>query len=133
MQEVFKRMVWNQNTPPWGTINIRIMTTSARLTTEIVMYLNLNGFNAWRNNTTGIWDAKQQIFRKNPSQKKGVSDIIGFRKSDGRHIEVEIKIGKDKESMYQILHHEDLNKGHCIAIVAKTFHQFETDLKLKNL
>ena len=105
------------------------MSSASSLTQSIICYLNMSGFVVWRNNTVGIWDAKKQIYRKNKAEKKGISDIIGFRKSDGKHIDVEVKAGSDKMSVHQLLHHDQLKTGHCISIVAKNFDQFLTEIK----
>ena len=108
------------------------------LTQSILCYLNYNGFVAWSTYNGAVYDVKKQAYRANPTKKKGISDVIGFRKSDGRHIEVEVKYGKDKESIFQEMHQEELKKSHCIAIVARSFDQFENEIKeyetkLKNL
>lgn len=73
------------------------------LTKYCLIILRKNNVIAWRNNTVGIWDASKQIYRKNPSTLKGVPDIIGFSKKDGRFISVEIKAGKDRLSQDQLL------------------------------
>ena len=64
-----------------------------------------------------IKSALQKSYRKS-NDKKGVSDIVGYHKVLGTHIEVEVKVGKDTLSVYQIKHHEDLRKSKAISIVA---------------
>jgi len=94
------------------------------LTKSIVSWLNYNGFVAWRNNNNSVYSVKQQVFRKNPLQKLGVFDIIGFRKSDGKHIEIEIKTGRDRISDSQINHLNELCLNNCIGFVVNDFDGF---------
>lgn len=97
-----------------------------RLTQSIVRFLNYNGFVAWNVYNGGVFDPKTKRYRKNPTQKKGVFDIAGFRKSDGRHLEIEIKWGRDKMSDDQIRHLDDLQSAGAICFVARDFDSFET-------
>ena len=92
-------------------------TNANTATKEILAFLAVSGFKAWRNNTTGVYDPKKQIFRKFAGLK-GVADILGLQKSTGRFLAVEVKVGKDKLSPEQIRFLEDVKKGGGIAIVA---------------
>lgn len=96
-----------------------------RLTQSVVRFLNYNGFVAWNVYNGGVYDPRRQTYRKNPTQKHGVFDVCGFRKSDGRHIEIEIKWGRDKMSDHQLRHFDDLKKAGAIAYVCRTFDEFE--------
>ena len=98
------------------------MTQTNSTTKSIITYLNLNGFVVWRNNNGSVYSKKRGCFLKNPNHKLGIGDIIGFRKSDGKYIEVEVKTGNDKLSQDQINHINELKAGNCISIVAKTFY-----------
>jgi hypothetical protein len=69
-------------------------------TDAIINYLTSIGFLVWRNNTTGVWDERQQIFRKNKKQMKGIPDIQGIDWI-GRSVNVEVKTGKDRLSADQ--------------------------------
>lgn len=89
----------------------------------------MNGCRAWINNTTGIYDPTKKIFRKNPQILNGVFDIVGFRKSDGKHIEVEIKTGRDKLSPDQLQHLDELKRGKCIFFIVKDFDDFYKQFK----
>ena len=63
---------------------------------QCLHYLNLQGkIFAWRNNTTGVWDAKKGIYRRNPGQLKGVSDILGVTDT-GRMVAFEVKLRSGK-------------------------------------
>lgn len=99
--------------------------TTSETTRAIVYYLNKSGCVAWRQNNAGIWDEKRKRYIQNPLSKKGVSDIMGYRKSDGKAIYVEVKTGKDKLSQHQKDFLLQAHKNNCIVIVAKTFEDFE--------
>jgi Holliday junction resolvase len=56
------------------------------------VWLNQNGWYAWRNSSTGVWDAQAKAFRKPaPFTLNGVSDIIAMR--DGQVWFIECKFG----------------------------------------
>jgi ketopantoate reductase len=93
------------------------------MTKQILRWLNMNGFVAWRNNTMGVWDAKKKIYRKHHG-RKGVSDILGVQKKTGRFIGVEVKFGKDKLSKEQELFINDINRSGGFAIAVYSFADF---------
>lgn len=95
-----------------------------KLTQSIVRFLNYNGFVAWNVYNGGVYDPKRGVYRKNPTQKRGVFDVCGFRESDGKHIEIEIKWGRDKMSEFQKLHFERLEKAGAICYVARDLDEF---------
>jgi len=70
---------------------------------KIIKKLQAAGIYVWRNNTTGLYDAKLRGYRSNPYQLKGVGDILGVL-PDGRHLEVEVKTAKGKQSPDQAIH-----------------------------
>lgn len=115
-------------------------------TKSILDYLNMAGFVAWRNNTTGIFDVKSAAsklislskqcvnhrrmptakeiesvlfssFRKNAG-RNGISDVLGFEKRTGKIIAVEVKTGKDSLKPEQKRFLNDVRKNGGIAIVA---------------
>lgn len=93
-------------------------------TTAIITYLNYNGCMARRINTHGVYDAKNQIYRKLHGQVKGTSDIIGMQKGTGRLIAIEIKIGTDSLSPEQHEFLNDVSEGGGIAMIAHSFDDF---------
>ena len=98
---------------------------SATATTHsIVRYLNLNGFVTWSVYNGAVFDRVKDLYRKNPLKKKGVFDICGFRISDGKHLEVEVKHNKDVMSIHQIRHFQDLKRSGAINFVVKSFDDF---------
>ena len=105
-------------------------TRTNDLTKSIVAWLCYNGFVAWRNNNGAVYSVKRKSFLKNPLHKNGVFDITGFRKKDGKHLEIAIKTGKDKLSAEQTYHLTELQKANCIAfIVYENFDYFEREIK----
>lgn len=101
------------------------MTRTNQTTQAIIRYLNYNGFVVWRNHNGAVYDPKREVFRKNPTSLKGVFDIIGFRESDGKHIEIEVKTGRDKMSEEQLWHLTKLKSSNCICLVVKDYYDFE--------
>jgi hypothetical protein len=98
------------------------------LTAAIVDYLNLNGFEAWRQNNAAIFDTKTGKHRAFVG-KLGLPDIIGYHKKTAVWIAVEVKAGKDKLSDDQRRFLADLKKAGGIAIEARTFDQFLKELQ----
>lgn len=93
-------------------------------TNAIITFLNYNGFHVWRNNTHGVYDVKKQFFRKLQYQQRGVSDIIGYRKSDAKFIAIEVKIGTDRLSEEQEGFLIGLKESTGISMVANSFEDF---------
>lgn len=99
------------------------------LTKSIVTYMNINGYKVWRNNNTGVYDPGIKAFRKNPNNLKGVSDVIGFRKGDGRFIAIEVKVGKDRISPEQAVFIEEVKKAGGVSLVARSLDTFIEEVK----
>lgn len=104
------------------------MSTNS-LTQSIVELLCLNGFVAWSQYNGAVYSKKRDSYLKNPNKKKGVPDICGFRKRDGKAVYVEVKYGRDEMSAYQKMFEEEALKAGCIHIVAKTLDQFKADIQ----
>ncbi len=101
-------------------------TNTNSLTKAIVRYLNLNGFSCWKNYNGAVFSRKRDTYLKNPMNKLGVSDIIGFHKRTGLFIAVEVKVGADKPTREQALFIEDVAKAGGMAFIAQdSFDDFE--------
>lgn len=126
--------------------------TANSLTRFVLAFLESQGVEAWRDNTTGVFDsykaadfffkwfnqgqrpslkqikqALSSFFRKS-HEKKGKSDIAGYhRKLRGVAVFVEIKIGNDKLSPEQIHFLSQAKRSGCIALVARSEDQFIND------
>jgi hypothetical protein len=44
---------------------------------EFIRFLPPDRITVWKNDTTGIYDAKRKAWRANPGRVRGVSDILG--------------------------------------------------------
>lgn len=95
------------------------------LTTHSLRALAMKGYEAWRNNSVGIWDPQKQVFRKNKAAKLGVSDVIGFHRRTGQFAACEIKNGKDTLSDDQRLFLEDVQRSGGLAMVVRTIDDIE--------
>ena len=105
------------------------MTNTNNTTRAIIEHLNFHGFKVWRNNNNAVYSVKQKTFRKNPTTLLGVPDIIGYRKSDGKAIFVEVKTGPDKLSPHQINFLDEAERSSCLVFIAKTYDQFVHDFE----
>ena len=91
---------------------------SSAVTKYCIDVLTYNGYFVWRQNNVGVFDPIKKIYRSN-SSKKGVPDIIGITPT-GKFIGIEVKIGKDKVSTFQLEFHQQAEKlGAVTAIVTE--------------
>ena len=107
--------------------------TASETTSAILACLTLQGFSVWRQNTSGIYDQKTGRWRVNPQGRRGVPDIIGFRKRDGLFIGVEIKAGRDQLRSEQKQFLDELKAAGDLAFVAHSFAQFQQSFESRNL
>lgn len=100
--------------------NPEIMNQFAKMTeTQLVNWclraMCLRGISCWRQNTGGMKipdKGKRQGYRFIKFGKKGAADITGLLK-DGRRIEVECKVGSNKQSEDQVIFQRmiEINNG----------------------
>lgn len=95
------------------------------VTGEIIKFLTYHHYTVWRQNTTGIFDKERGVWRKNPTTKKGVSDIIGFDPS-GRFVAIEIKVGRDRISDDQAKFLAQVHEAGGLAMIARSLDDFFT-------
>lgn len=109
--------------------------TANGLTKMIVDWINLNGYQAERINTTGTprieRGMKDEVFNRETFQKitwtpsgatKGSADISAVIM--GLSVKVEVKIGKDRQSDAQKAYEEAVKKAGGIYYIAKDFDSF---------
>ena len=94
------------------------MTNTNNTTQRIIDYLNREKtYEAWRNNNLAV---KGRTF----IGKRGVPDIIGFRKYDAVWLAIEVKDGNDKLSLDQYKFLNTIHNSGGFACVAKSFDHF---------
>ena len=98
------------------------MTQTNALNAAIIKWLCYQGHVAWRNNNVAVYDPKIKRYRKFIGER-GVGDIMGYT-IEGRHLEVETKVGRDELSQDQKNHLQSLLSRNCISIVTKDFDDF---------
>lgn len=79
------------NNPP-----TRPLTETEQVTRTIIAYLDAHGYDAWAQPNRGEYDPKTGKWRPHPNARRGVADILGFRRTDGRFLAVEVKTGSDR-------------------------------------
>ena len=97
------------------------------LTKLIVAWLKVNGHFAGRVNTQGNYNAKLGRFIKSGS-KKGMADVTAV--INGRHVSIEVKIGKDKPREEQLKVQKEITDAGGIYIFVNSFSDFLTQIKL---
>lgn len=90
--------------------------TANELTKLIVNFLNFQGHYAWRQGNTPSRRVSNLVH-------KGVGDVMCVCKG-GRHLEVEVKVGEDKQSKEQMDHEEGITKRKGAYVVARDFNGF---------
>ena len=110
------------NIPEHGRPPARVKVSDTNtLTSAVIQYIVLSGGYAVRINTQGQYDEKRKMWRPSTT-RKGTADIHACYK--GRHISIEIKTGRDKQSEEQKQTEFDvLNAGGLYWIVS-SFDQF---------
>jgi len=94
----------------------------SEIQSDILNYLNLEpDIFAWRNQTTGIYDAKAGVFRKTGGFSiRGASDILGLIKPSGRLIAIEVKSAKGKLSDDQVAFLSKVNRQGGAAVCVRS-------------
>ena len=76
---------------------------------------------AFKINTTGVYDAKRKVWRKNNSKHihKGTPDILG--EIDGRFFAIEVKAGYNKPSQDQVKFLDRIQKNGGVSFWTNDF------------
>lgn len=100
-----------------------VAMSTADLTKTIIKYLSARGQYAVRINVSGIWDAKQQQWRKSTTER-GTADIHAC--INGKHVSIEVKTGADRMSDQQDKVREKVEHSGGIYLVVSEFVDFHT-------
>ncbi len=98
--------------------------TAEQITAAILGYLDTHGYEAWAQPNRGEYDPTTGRWRPHPNARRGVPDIIGFRRSDAVFIGVEVKAGSDRLRPEQIEFLNQLKASGGFAFVAHDFAGF---------
>ena len=100
------------------------MTQANLLKRLIISDINFHGFLAWNNNTVGVFDPRKKFYRRNVDRNAiGSGDIIAC--IHGTYIEIEIKIGNDKQGYMQKAHEEKVVRAGGKYFVVKTMEEYQ--------
>ena len=109
------------NVPSHALPKIKVTADANGLTQAIVSWLNLNGHFATRVSSSGRY--LPQLGKFIPSTtKRGTADIHSV--IGGRHVSIEVKIGKDRMSEAQHEMKAKIEKAGGLYFVATDFEQF---------
>lgn len=100
--------------------------TANSLTACISAWCSVNGAHFQRVNTTGQYDYKLGRYRRSGATK-GVADIMMIH--EGKVFNIEVKIGKDKQSKDQIKMQESINNAGGIYIIVNSYNNFLEQIK----
>lgn len=95
---------------------------------QILWNLFKSGIFAWKNPTTGYFDARTKTFRKhtNPFAINGVCDILAI--INGRFVGIECKSEKGRPTCDQTKFIENVTKHGGIAFIARSWEDVKTEL-----
>lgn len=84
----------------------------------IMQYLKCRGYLVWRQNSTGVYDAKRRVFRKTYYGMPGIGDI--FCVAYGRFYSIECKSPKGKQTPEQKSYEIALTQAKGFYILARS-------------
>ena len=96
--------------------------TANNLTKCVVKYIELLGGFASRINSTGQYRPELKRFVYG-SSKKGIADVMGTLY--GKSLNIEVKIGKDKQSEHQINVQHQIERSGGVYYIARNFTEFK--------
>lgn len=111
-----------KNVPEYALPITKIKTsTSNGLTQAIIKYLTLKGHFATRVSSAGRYLTRERIYIPSTT-RKGTADIHAI--ISGKHISIEVKVGKDKVNEAQKKMQSEIEKAGGVYFVAKDFDSF---------
>lgn len=107
--------------------------TAEQITRAILGYLDAHGFSAWAQPNRGEYDPKTGRWRPHPNARRGVPDILGFRRADGKFLGVEVKAGADRIRPEQTEFLNELKAAGGLAFIAYDFAGFVQSFERRGL
>lgn len=107
--------------------------TAEEITSAILGYLHAHGFAAWAQPNRGEYDPKTQRWRPHPNSRRGIPDILGFRRTDGRFLGVEVKAGTDRVRPEQTGFLNELKAAGGLAFIAYDYTGFVQSFERRGL
>ncbi|MBC7447437.1 MAG: VRR-NUC domain-containing protein [Hymenobacteraceae bacterium] len=107
--------------------------TAAEITRAILAYLTAHGYCAWRQPNRGEYDPTTGKWRPHPNARRGVPDIIGFRRSDAVFIGVEVKAGSDRLRPEQQHFLDQLKAAGGLPFIVRSFEEFQVSFEHRRL
>ena len=119
--------------------------TAPHLEKLIIAFGKMHGWCLNKISTTGVFRDNRKVVTDMLGHKRmigsaqwtkgnatrGVADITGV--INGRYVEIEVKIGKDRQSEVQKQHQKAVEESGGIYFIAKSFEDFITSIKRLNL
>lgn len=100
------------------------MTRTNAITRSIITRLQLDGHVAWRSNTGGVFDPRTGRFRTIAKGSAGIGDVVAVLRPTGRHLEVEVKQGKDELRPSQITHGHAVRRAGGVHVTVHSTDEF---------
>lgn len=111
----------------------RPLTEAEQITSDILTYLDAHGFTAWAQPNRGEYDPKTNKWRPHPNSRRGIPDILGFRRADALFLGVEVKAGTDRPRPEQTQFLTDLKAAGGLAFIAYDYAGFVQSFERRGL
>ena len=112
---------------------IRPLTEAEQITSDILTYLDAHGFSAWGQPNRGEYDPNTGKWRPHPNSRRGVPDILGFRRADALFLGVEVKAGTYRPRPEQTQFLNELQAAGGLAFIAYSFAGFVQSFQRRGL
>ena len=111
----------------------RPLTEAEQITADILGYLDAHGYEAWGQPNRGEYDPTTGKWRPHPNSRRGVPDILGFRRADGKFLGVEVKAGTDRPRPEQTTLLNQLKVASGLAFIAYSYASFVQSFERRGL
>ena len=106
-----------------------IKVPEKEIVNAIIEYLQYKKIYCWRNQSTGVYDVKNQAFRRLPKYAlNGVSDILGIL-PNGTFLAIEVKTKTGVASQNQKDFIQEIKKRKGVAFIARSIDEVQSVLK----